>query len=132
MGKIFVATDTELKPLVSGNVNDGRWEDFTPYSSSGLSNISMKRREEGGLVHYTGTATTTSSGSILSASITLLNDNSMVIYKNVTSCTQANGTGWPLNIGDVNGTNVLSFTILDASRAGGMKATVAFDALANK
>ncbi len=99
MGKIFVATDTELKPIVSGNVNDGRWEDFTPYTSSGLSNISAMRREEGGLVHYiihARTSGTIRSGSYTQPDIRLYNVASGFVFKSVLVGSGNEGAGRPL------------------------------------
>jgi hypothetical protein len=138
---MFYATDAAAEDAyTNGEIPEGtiviteeeaesdQWVDFTPYSTSGLTDISMKHREEGGLVHYMGKARFTAApAAVLSASLTLKNDNTMKIFRCISQCTSANGSGWPLSIGDIQGTNVISFTVVDASRAGSMQAWITFD-----
>lgn len=42
------------------DAESNQWVDFTPYSTSGVDNISGMRRKEGGLVHYIITCRTSS------------------------------------------------------------------------
>jgi hypothetical protein len=120
MGKIFVATDTELKPLVSGNVNDGKWEDFTPYSTTGLTDISAMRREEGGCVHYVihaRTSTSITSGDFTQPDIRLYNVASGFIFKSVLVGSGNEGAGRPLAYtrGEPDATSNIGLVITNTS-----------------
>lgn len=70
---MFYATDAAAEDAyTNGEIPEGtiviteedaesdQWVDFTPYSTSGLTNISGMKRAEGGLVHYIITCRTTS------------------------------------------------------------------------
>lgn len=133
MGKIFVATDTELKPLVSGNVNDGKWEEFTPYTTSGLTDVSIKRRVEGGLAHYIGSATLTSAVSdYLNVVITLYNNDGAFISGSVL-CANSNNTGRPKAWLNGDTTVKTSITIVVGNQDGSATtATIFIDFWCNK